>query len=125
MATITGDWQQDIENEWIKRIVWSSVTENDTCSPVKAPEYGEVTIQAAGTFGTGVVQLHATLDTASNSSNYWPLKDVHSGDAIELSAMGGATAFNSSYWVKPVISEGAGATLNITLEFQAPRRRGN
>ncbi len=126
MATITGDWQQDIENEWIKRIVWTPVTESDTCVAVKAPEYGEVTIQASGDFGTGgAVQLHATLDGSADSSNYWPLLNVHTAEPIELTAMGGATAFNSAYWVKPVISDGADVSVTITVEFQAPRRRGN
>lgn len=126
MAEITYDWQQDIENDWIRRVVWEGVTESDTCAPVKCPEFGEVTMQVAGDFGTGGdVQLHVTLDGASDSSNYWPLLDLHTGNTLEISAMGGATAFNSGYWVAPVISDGTDVAVDITLYFQAPRRRGH
>jgi hypothetical protein len=126
VAEITGQWQQDIENDWIRRVTWTGVTESDTFAPVKCPEYGEVTLQAAGTFGTGgTVQLHGTLDTAAASTNYWPLTDVHTGAALAVAALGGATAFNSGYWVKPVISAGTGVSVNVTVMFQAPRRRGN
>ncbi len=41
------------EQYWIQTAEWQDVTENDTLIPVRHPEYGEVTLEASGNFGSG------------------------------------------------------------------------
>lgn len=88
---------------------WTGATNGgtpDTFAPVKVDRrLYSATIQASGTFATGSVALHGSLD----GTNYVALDDAD-GTTIALTAAGVASVRDPVVYLKPVLSSGGGTT---------------
>jgi len=83
MATITGVQTRITEESM--RVVWSGVTENDTCAAFEgASEYGDRSFQAYGTWGGATVVLKGSLAVAS--ANQMDILTDPTGVSISLTS---------------------------------------
>lgn len=94
-----------------KRIVWTPVTENDTCVAVQMAQYADKSIQALGTFGGATVALHGSND---NNVTYAALNTPASA-AIGMTVAGIKAVLENTEYVKPVITGGTGQSLTIAM----------
>jgi len=90
---------------------WEGVGESDTCEAVEIDRLPYAyTVQAGGTFGGATVALHGSLDGVT----YSPLSD-RDGDVIGMTTAGYSEISTFTKFLRPVISGGSSADLNLTL----------
>jgi hypothetical protein len=92
--------------------IWTSVTENDTASPItlsgSAPALSAV--QFTGTFGGAT----AIMQGSNDGTNWVALNDL-TGTAISLTAAGGVEFTTSFVYLRPSFSGGTGQTLTAIM----------
>lgn len=93
------------------RIIWSGVTESDTCAPVAMSGYADKSIQVFGTFGGGSVALQGSNDSGTT---YAPLNDA-GGTVIAITSAKIKSVLENTEWMKPVISGGSSQSLSIAM----------
>lgn len=95
----------------IKRVVWTPVTEADSCAPVQLANFADKSIQALGTFGGATVALHGSND---GGVTYAAL-NTPASVAIGLTAAGIKAVLENTEYVKPVMTGGTNQSLTIAL----------
>lgn len=95
---------------------WETVTENDTCEPVKpSPSMNDKTFFATGTFGSGTIGLLGTLNPDETSvANFAALND-HAGNVIAESAAGAAAVAENCISYAPGTPTGSSVDLDVWL----------
>jgi hypothetical protein len=94
------------------RIVWTPLTENDTCAPVAMSGYADKSVHVFGTFGSGTVALQGSND---GGANYAALNDP-GGTAIGIATAAKIKGvLENTEWIKPVASGGTGQSLSIAV----------
>lgn len=93
-------------------VVWTPVTEADSCAAVSLPEYGDKSIQVVGTFGSASVAVQGSND----GTNFEALNDP-SSTAIGITAAGIKAVLENTVYVKPVASGGSSQSLTINMLF--------
>ena len=94
------------------RVVWTPVSEADTCAPVAMSDYADKSIHVFGTFGSGTVALHGSND---NGANYAALNDP-GGTVIGIATAAKIKAvLENTEWIKPVTSGGTGQSLSVAV----------
>lgn len=100
--------------------VWIGVTEADTLSPVKLPEYGARSVSIQGTFGGATVVVNGSID----GTNYTGLTNP-AGVAISKTSAAVVGVFESVVYYQPVASGGSSQILAVSMLFVGPRRYPN
>ena len=99
----------------VEKVLWETLTENDTASAIipssTAPVVGSV--QVTGTFGSATVVLQGSND----GSNFFTLNGTD-GNAISLTAAGGADFSVGCLHIRPSASGGTGQDVDITVIFR-------
>lgn len=95
------------------QVIWSSVTEADTCRPVSYPQYADKTVQVAGDFGGTSVAVNGSIDGA----NYAPLTD-QAGTVIALTSAGMKQVLQNALLIQPELTGGSSADLTISMIFR-------
>lgn len=93
------------------RVVWTPVTEADSCAAVRYPGHSDKSIQAIGTFGSGSVALHGSND---GGTTYAAL-NAPSGSAIALTTASIKAVLENTEYIKPVITGGTAQSLTIAM----------
>lgn len=97
------------------QVIWTPVTENDTCAPVRFPEYSDRSIQVAGTFGGSSTAIQGSND----GTNYASLRDP-SHTTIAITSAGIQAVLENSVYTQPVISGGSSQSLTVSMLFHFP-----
>ena len=113
MAVITPS--QHIQDQKGRMIgyLWESVTESDTCLPVRIDK-DDVTISIDGTVGGS----STTMKVSSKESglNEWTAKDLISGSAVALTTANTAAVIAEvGIWYTPTTTGGTGQSINIAV----------
>lgn len=100
------------------KIVWTGLLNSDYGSGVVPGVYGDMTVQAKGTFGAGgTVILEGSLD---GGTTYSPLTDPGEG-AISFGAAGIETVLQYCEMIRPRVTGGDGTTsITITVVLRKP-----
>lgn len=97
-------------------VIWTPVTEADTCSPVQLPEYSDKSVVVTGTFGSATLAIHGSND----GTNYAPLHDP-GGTVIGITAASGGSnvraILENTVYLKPVTSGGTSSSLTVGMLF--------
>lgn len=93
------------------RLIWTPVTENDTCAPAYLPEYSDKSVQVFGTFGGASVAIQGSND---GGTTYAVLHDP-SGTAIAVVVAGFKAVLENTEYFKPVATGGVAQSLSIAM----------
>ena len=102
-------------------VKWEGLQVNqDTGIPFACPNYATKSIQVVGTFGGATLTIEGSnmIDTPA----YAPQVD-NLEEAIEFTSEGIKQIFSNTYWIRPRISSGAGATTNLSVYLVAHTTR--
>lgn len=99
-------------NESTYTVVWTPVTEADTCVAVQMPEYADRSIQVSGTFGGASVAVQGSND----GTNFAALRDP-SSTTIAITTAGIRAVLENTYQTKPVATGGTSQSLTIAMLF--------
>lgn len=99
------------------KVVWATVTENDTFAAVAMAGYTARSIHVSGTFGGATVVLKGS----NTGTNYFGLGDPQ-GVAISVTSEGLKSSQDSVINYQPTASGGTGQSLTVTMLFVGPRR---
>lgn len=95
-------------------VVWSNVTNADTCSAAELSGDGDRSVQIAGTFDSATVVVAGSND----GSNYIVLTDPQ-GNAISKTAAAIEAITEVTRYIKPTFSGGAGTqSLTVSMLFR-------
>lgn len=94
-----------------KRVVWTPVTEADTCTPVSMPELSDKSVQVLGTFGGSTTAVHGSND---GGTTYAALNDP-TGTAIAITSAKIKAVLENTEYVKPVVTGGSSQSLSIAM----------
>lgn len=92
------------------QVIWTPVTEADTCAAVSYPECADRSVQVAGTFGSSSTAVQGSID----GTNYASLNDP-GGTVIALTAAGIKGILENTVYVKPVTTGGSSQSLTISM----------
>ena len=100
------------------RIVWTPVTENDTCNPVYFPDHPIKSIQALGTFGSATVAVQGSND---GGTTFAALHSV-GVTAIAITSAGVNPIVENTEQIKPVMTGGSSQSLTLALVVHRTNR---
>ena len=109
-VAINGAYGSGIDDSVIK-VVWSPVTENDTCAAIALPAFSDKSVHFYGTFGGATVVLKGSNNAGAT---YVGLKDP-SSTAISATSEKINAVLENTELVQPVASGGSGQSLSIAL----------
>lgn len=89
---------------------WSALATGDDGLPARLAQAADRTVQIEGTFGGATCTIQGSL----NGSNWHTLKDMQGNDLI-FTAAGIAAVMEATIYTRPVVTGGAGASINVTL----------
>lgn len=93
------------------QVIWTPVTEADTCVAVEYPEFSDKSIQVLGTFGSASVALQGSNDSGVT---FAALHDP-GGTAIAITSAGIKAVLENSQQIKPVATGGSSQSLSIAM----------
>ncbi len=93
------------------QIIWTPVTEADTCAPVEFPECSDKSIQVLGTFGGASVALNGSNN---NGTTFAPLSDP-GGTVIAITSAKIKAVLENTQQIQPVASGGTSQSLTIAM----------
>lgn len=108
MATITPVKESVEGGSFVA--TWTGVAPGDTCEPVQFGGAPDRSVQVVGTFGGATINIHGSND----GTNYTSLTDPQGNDIAITAAKIEAISELTRYF-KPVISGGAGSSINVIL----------
>jgi hypothetical protein len=94
--------------------------DGDTGAPFACPNYSTKSIQVVGTFGGATVTIEGS--NMIDNPTYAPQVD-NLEVAITFTSEGIKQIFSNTYWIRPRISSGAGATTNLDFYLVAHTER--
>lgn len=102
-----------IGNGSCKLVVWSTVTEADTCAPVSYPDLTDRSIHVYGTFGGSST---AVQGSNNGGASFAALNDT-GGTVIAITAEKIKAILENSQQIKPVITGGTSQSLSVAILF--------
>lgn len=104
------------------RCTWSAAAPGDTFQAVSLPEWADKSIQVEGTFGGGTIVLNGSNDSTTGSDgNFRGLNDAF-GNAISITSAAIKQVTESTVWVAPALTGGAGSAIVVTMFFRRVMR---
>ena len=100
-------------DESTQLVVWTPVTEADTCAAVSYPEYADKSIHVSGTFGSGSVAVNGSNNSGAS---YVALNDP-SGTVIAITTEKIKAVLENTQLVQPAASGGSSQSLTISMLF--------
>lgn len=103
------------------RVVWTPVTESDTCRPVSYPKHSDKSIQVyiapAGAFGGCSVALNGSNDNLlAGGGTYAPLNDP-SSTVIAITTAKIKAVLENTVYVQPAATGGTAQSITIAMLF--------
>lgn len=95
------------------QVIWSGVTEVDTCRAVSYPQYADKTVQVAGDFGGTSVAVNGSIDGV----NYAALTD-QGGTTIAITSAGIKQVLQNALLVQPALTGGSSTALTVSMIFR-------
>lgn len=96
------------------QVIWTPVTNADTCAPVEYPKSSDKSIAVSGVFGGATVALHGSND---DGTSFAALNSPNSV-VIGLAAAGVKAVLENTQQVKPIATGGGGTqALIIAMLF--------
>lgn len=101
-------------------VVWTPLTNADTCRAFQAPAYSARSIQASGTFGSATVVLNGS----NTGTNFFGLNNL-AGSAVSITSEAIKQCQDTVRYYQPAFSGGDGTqSLTVTMLFtRAPTPR--
>jgi len=99
-------------------IPWLALTNLDTGNPIEMIGSAKRTVQVSGTFGSGG---KAIIEGSNNGTDYSTLMDDF-GNELKFNSAGISTVSVLTRYIRPRITAGSGASLNIHLLLRKETR---
>lgn len=94
------------------QVIWTPVTEADTCNPVRYPKHSDKSVIVSGTVGGSSTAIQGSND----ETNFAPLHDS-GGTLIAITAAGAKQVLENTVQLKPVATGGSGQSITIAMLF--------
>ncbi len=104
-----------VGNNAAKLVVWTPVTEADTCQYVSYPDLTDRSVHVYGTFGNASVAVQGSNESSA-PTNFVALNDP-SGTVIGITSAKIKAVLENSVWIKPVPTGGSSQILTIAILF--------
>lgn len=111
VPTLVDISQRGDQSVW--QVIWTPVTNADTCRAVSFPQYADKSVQVAGTFGGTSVSVTGSID----GTNYAALSD-QGGTAIAITTAGIKQVLQNALYIQPALTGGAASSLTISMIFR-------
>lgn len=112
MATISPVITRlDINGQRAFKVLWETVTENDTCAAVELGSHTDRSVQVTGTFGSAT----AIVQGSNDGTNYVGLNALDDGAAWSNTAAALQGVMEATRYIRPSASGGTGQDLDFTL----------
>lgn len=108
MSTIANTFKEIGRGVFIHS--WAALATNDDGVPAQLVQAADRTVQVEGTFGGATCTIQGSLD----GTNWRTLTDLQ-GAAIAFTAAGIAMVMEATLYLRPIVTGGAGASINVTL----------
>lgn len=95
------------------RVVWTPVTEADTCNPVSYPKHSDKSVHVSGTFGSASVAIHGSNN---GGASYAALNDP-TGTVIAITGEKIKAVLENTALIRPVITGGTAQSLTVSMLF--------
>lgn len=102
-----------VGNNAAQLVIWTPVTEADTCAPVSFPDLTDRSVHAYGTFGSATVAVHGSNN---NGVSFVALNDP-GGTVIGITSEKIKAILENSQQIKPVMSGGSSQALSVAILF--------
>jgi len=111
MATINAVITDISQDGSVSKISWPSVTNtNSDGAPVVSCEWADRCVSVDGTFGGATI----TIQGSNDGTNWYTLNNAQ-GTALTFTAAGMKQIVEVPYFTRPLLTGGAGSTLNIIM----------
>ena len=108
------------------QVIWTPVTENDSCGPVQYPKHSTKSIQVetSGVGNNSFGGCSVALKGSNDGTNFEALS-TPANAAIAITAAGIKAVLENTVQIKPVATGGTNQSIAITmlLEFANPTRQ--
>lgn len=114
MATIPVSDSNELNRAGTRRAEWDALTTGDDGQPIDWSEFADRSVQVYGTFGGATVTMQGSNDPGPTPTNWNTLTDLQ-GNALAFTAAGLEMIAEPTCWVRPVVTGGAGTSINIQM----------
>lgn len=97
-------------------VIWTPLTEADTCTPISLPGAADKTVQVSGTFGSATIVIQGSNDLVP--TNYFTLHDTN-GDALSFTAAGGEIISEAPLHIRASTSGGSSSSITVQILAKA------
>lgn len=92
-------------------VLWTPVTEADTCVPFEAPDLTDKSVHVYGTFGGSSTAIHGS----NNGGTSFAALNDPSSTAIAITTEKIKAVLENTQQIKPVITGGAAQSLSVAV----------
>lgn len=93
-------------------LVWTPLTEADTCRAVALPAHSDKSVHASGTFGGASVSVQGSNNSGAS---FVALNDAATGTPVAITAEAIKAVLENTQQIKPVAAGGAAQILTISM----------
>ncbi len=98
------------------RVLWTPVTEADTCGAVSYPKHNDKSIQVEASSGGGFGGCSVACKGSNDGTNYEALRDP-SSTTIAITSGKINAVLENTVWIQPVASGGTSQKIDICMLF--------
>lgn len=102
-----------VGNNAAQLVIWTPVTEADTCAAVSFPDLTDRSVHVYGTFGSASVAIQGSNN---NGASFVALNDP-GGSAIAITSEKIKAILENSQQIKPVATGGSAQSLSVAILF--------
>ncbi len=111
MASIKPTISDVSQDGSVMSVRWAAITNTDTDGqPVVSIEWADRCVQVSGTFGGTSMSIYG-----SNDGTNWYILNNAQGTAATFTAAGMKQIVEVPYFIKPMLTGGSGASVDVTL----------
>lgn len=112
MTVVVPTLSSLVPSRWNNNVAvytWAALATGDTGTPISGPGFADVSVQFGGTFGGATV----TFEGSNDGTNYATLVDPFNVALSFAAAAGPIQVMPICLFIRPKITGGAGAAINI------------
>jgi hypothetical protein len=96
-------------------ITWSDIPTGNTGAAIQNPTHADRSVQVAGTFGGSTVIIQGSNNSTNGVDGDWVTLTDPAGAALSFTSTGLKQILQVTKWVRPSVSGGAAAAIDVDL----------
>ena len=94
---------------------WTGITQGDTIVGVNIGSYPDQSVHVDGGFGGSTITIEGSMQTTTGGPGSWIVLTDAFNTTLSFTTTSIKNVLQNCYWVRPQISGGAGASVNVYL----------